>query len=329
VALAATGTMGALDDGAPLRIAGCGRVLSLVLPAGAATVSAPAGSVLRPDYLLLDSRAPAPPPGPAAGTAALAAGLTASGVPRGATVHARGSAWLVLGESYSRGWRAYCSGAAGGERSLGPPLPIDGYANGWVVTPRCPRVRFAFAPQHIADFGYLVSLLAAPILLALIALSRPRKALPPAPPRRLGEADRLVRPGWLGALAAGTVSTLVIGFLFALPIGPLAVPILRLGTTARRLYTLGGTLLLAVPVAYLVRAAPDLGGFNFDYPYNNLVGHWLAVAGICLIAGGCLLQLWPVKTRGHSPPRRPSVTPGAHGSRGAPSTPLGATQAPR
>ena len=142
-----------------------------------------------------------------------------------------------------------------------------------------------------------------------------------------------MRTSWVGALAAGAVATIVIGFLFALPIGPLAVPSLRRGTSPRRLLTIGGMLLLAVPVAYLIRAAPNEGGFNFDYAYDNLLGHWLAVAGICAIAAGCLLQLCPT-ARGPRPDpvdvgplasleRSPlAVTPGGRGSRSSKSTPL-------
>src|SRR5205085_10409008 len=43
--------------------------------------------------------------------------------------------WLVLGESQSRGWHAHV--VHGGD--LGPSQLVDGYANGWLVTP--PRDR--------------------------------------------------------------------------------------------------------------------------------------------------------------------------------------------
>ena len=39
--------------------------------------------------------------------------------------------WLVLGESLNAGWEA----TGPGGQSLGPPQLIDGYANGWYVTP--------------------------------------------------------------------------------------------------------------------------------------------------------------------------------------------------
>jgi hypothetical protein len=142
----------------------------------------------------------------------------------------------------------------------------------------------------------------------------------PVPPYR----DPLVRLSWLGALTVGTVATVVIGFLFALPIGPLAVPLMRRGTSPRRLFTLGGSLLFAVPVAYLIRSAPNAGGFDFGYAYDNLLGHWLAVAGVCVIAGGCLLQLM-IGARARRDPVNPPAAP-AHSEPREPE-PLGATAA--
>jgi hypothetical protein len=234
----------------------------------------------------------------------------------------------VLGESYSKGWRAYCGAGSGSERSLGTPLPIDGFANGWLVSPGCRHVRFQFAPQRTADIAYLVSLAALPILLAVLLVSALRSRGEAASPRLRGAravAEPFIQLSWLGALTAGAACSLVIGFLFALPIGPLAVPILRRGTTPRRLFGLGGALLLAIPVAYLIRSAPNAGGYDFSFAYDNLLGHWLGVAGMCAIFGGCVLELVPVSRRlappalrppdGQPPPAqrepRPLVAPGA------------------
>ena len=53
-----------------------------------------------------------------------------------------GPSWLVLGQSFSKGWEASCDG-----RSLGEPRPINGYANGWRAPADCRSVAFDFAPQ--------------------------------------------------------------------------------------------------------------------------------------------------------------------------------------
>jgi arabinofuranan 3-O-arabinosyltransferase len=306
IPMRAVGTVQALDRGSPLRIEGCGPVPFLSLPAGRSTILAPAGTVLRPDQLVLDSPAPAPLPSQPAGTASVAGGLSATGVPQGATVRTAGPGWLVLGESYSPGWRAACRGRNGLEHGLGAPTPIDGFANGWPITAGCTHATFTFAPQQTADAGYIVSLVALPVLVALLWFPRRRRrtAVPAAPPPdRPG--DVFYKPSWLTAISIGTASTIVIGFLFGLPLGPLAMPIVWRGTSPRRLFTLGGLLLLVVPVAYLIRAATNVGGYDFGFAYDNLVGHWIAVSGVCCIAGGCLLQL--LAARGPLPidPLRP------------------------
>ena len=38
--------------------------------------------------------------------------------------------WLVLGQSHNRGWHATIDG-----NDLGPPVVIDGFANGWLLPP--------------------------------------------------------------------------------------------------------------------------------------------------------------------------------------------------
>ncbi|MFL5822191.1 MAG: alpha-(1-_3)-arabinofuranosyltransferase family protein, partial [Solirubrobacteraceae bacterium] len=292
VALRVFGTVQQLDRNTPLRLAGCGPSSAVALPGGQSQITVPPGAVFRPDHLLLDSAAPVPlvSPRPPA-IARLEGPLPANDIPASATLPASGRGWLVLGESFSRGWRASCGGDAGGERSLGPPVPIDGYANGWALVSPCRHVSFRFAPQRTADIAYLVSLISIPIGLALVLLSRRRRSVPTPRLQRDHAPDRVVQLGWFDSIVVGAVATIVLGFLFAIPLGPLAVPILRRGTTPRWLFSVGGALLLAVPIAYLNSLPANPGGYDFHYAYDNLVGHWLAVGGICAIAAGSLLQL--------------------------------------
>jgi len=57
--------------------------------------------------------------------------------------------WLVLGQSYSVGWQAHLPGG----RSLGQPVLIDGFANGWWVPAGLVRsptvVTFSWVPQRV------------------------------------------------------------------------------------------------------------------------------------------------------------------------------------
>jgi hypothetical protein len=53
--------------------------------------------------------------------------------------------WLVLGQSYSKGWKATVNG-----RDLGSPQVLDGFGNAWLVRPHgrgAMAVTFTFTPQ--------------------------------------------------------------------------------------------------------------------------------------------------------------------------------------
>ena len=76
-------------------------------------------------------------------------------------------AWLVLGESYDRGWTATCDGHA-----LGAPVPLQGYANAWRVAPGCRSAAFRFGPDRLLLPFYLLSLLASLAFLGLVFARR-------------------------------------------------------------------------------------------------------------------------------------------------------------
>src|SRR5204863_300170 len=82
---------------------------------------------------------------------------------RRARLDLRAPATLVLGQSYSKGWRAFCDG-----RSLGEPRVVDGYANGWDAKPPCASVRFAFGPDRPVRIVQLFSGIACLLLLLLV-----------------------------------------------------------------------------------------------------------------------------------------------------------------
>lgn len=127
--------------------------------------------------------------------------------------------WLVLGQSYSDGWEATVDGEA-----LGTPQLVDGYANGWLITPEGTEaeVQLTFAPQGRVKVALAIS--AVGILACLVLLLR----------RPTGDGDRpsLVfeermgrgRPS--GVLAAGglglavmVASLLVIDVVAAVALG--------------------------------------------------------------------------------------------------------------
>ncbi len=101
----------------------------------------------------------------------------------------------MLGESINPGWHA----AVTGSRSLGPPVLIDGFANGWRLDPSVMgaadhngtvSVVLQWQPQKRVDIALIISVLAilACVLLALMPL-RGRRRTRKTQPLRVASAD--------------------------------------------------------------------------------------------------------------------------------------------
>lgn len=153
----ATSDLSVLDSGRPLAIRACGVGQTLTLPAGATEVRSPRGGLVRANLLRMTSPALLPLAAPSAAAAIRSPGESGTAWQRGVTLAPPGPSWLVLGESYSRGWGAWCRDRQGREHDLGAPVPIDGYANGWAIDSSCRGARFAFAPQRWATVSYIAS----------------------------------------------------------------------------------------------------------------------------------------------------------------------------
>ena len=119
--------------------------------------------------------------------------------------------WLVLGQSYNLGWSAKLDG-----RSLGDPVLIDGFANGWRIPPgEDQRVELEWTPQRLVGRSIWISVVV--ILLAVFIAFRGRRVIghltaarpdgPAQPTLRplpiIEETRRLPRGPWLSALVAG------------------------------------------------------------------------------------------------------------------------------
>ena len=180
-----SGTLQQLDSGRPLRLRGCRRV---ALPAGASTVSSPPGAVFRADHVRLASAAPRPLAA-AAASRVTDSGEGWNGSRDGVRLSLAGPAWLVLAESWSKGWHAYCAARDGDERDLGAPMAIDGFAVGWRAPAGCATARFEFRPQRLATGAYVLSAVAVVVML-LVLLALLAKGSDPQNPLR-GPADAL------------------------------------------------------------------------------------------------------------------------------------------
>ncbi len=185
--------------------------------------------------------------------------------------------WLVLGQSHNDGWALQLEGDA---EVSGPHL-VDGYANGFLVTPTEASfdATLRFVPQNRVEVALLVSLLGAIGALAL-ALSPSREVRPlPIP---LQEPLRRIRAfSWEGALprrsdavavgvGAGALAGLVVSPLAGLAIGVLA------GFATRRehwrpAFVVAPAVLLAVTGLYVL-----------GLQYRNEIGpglHWPSDTG--------------------------------------------------
>jgi hypothetical protein len=228
----------------------------------------------------------------------------------------RAPAWLVLGQSYDAGWRATCDG-----RDLGPPAPLQGWANGWPVERGCARAAFRYAPQRAVDVAYAVSAAGAAGLLALVLWPRRRRPAVARAPEDLPDPPAPVPVPARRALAVGVVAALACGLAFGLRagavLGPAAALVLWRAVTDRTLLRLAAVLLLAaVPAAYAVAAlVHEPGGNGTNYAVQRIAAHWLALGGLAALVVPLTRRLR------HALPRR--------GARGRRAGRTGRARAPR
>jgi hypothetical protein len=86
--------------------------------------------------------------------------------------------WLVLGQSHSEAWKATLSGGSGGDRSLGAPRLVNGYANGWLVDPGGAgtyEIRLRWTGQNLMWGAFAMSLLAILACIVVVVVTRRRR----------------------------------------------------------------------------------------------------------------------------------------------------------
>ena len=279
------GTIETLDAGRPLRARSCRGEVSM--GESLQRIRSLPGS-FSVDLLRMRSPAPRPAPSSGGGKVVDPGRLERSSVD-GVRVALDGPSWLVLGQSYNRGWEATCDG-----RSLGAPRVIEGYANGWPAPASCREVSFAFAPQAGVRTSYLISGVVCVLLVLFLVLGRllfggerprepSRAPLPDPAPRGMP---------LLRSLAIALVITVPLSLWFALRmglvIGPLVTFVLWRGVGPRILIA-GAALLLGVvvPLLYVVVGPDNDGGFSFGYSNSLLLAHWAAITAVFLLALSC------------------------------------------
>ncbi len=80
--------------------------------------------------------------------------------------------WLVLGESHNAGWAATADG-----HGLGPSQLVDGYANGWRVTPtgKPMTITVTWTPQRTATLALWISVLAGLVCIGIVIAASLRR----------------------------------------------------------------------------------------------------------------------------------------------------------
>ncbi len=312
IRLALSGRIAQFDAGSPLRAHSCGPAIAL--PAGRLTLRGQPGPLLV-DLLALGSAPPTPvavaATGGSAGTAGTAGtaggtvlrpGHVGNGSVTGVRVAAHGADWLVLGQSYDAGWQATCDG-----RSLGAPVPLQGYANAWTLDHGCTHLSFAYAPNRLmAGADLLSGVAAAAMLLGLAIIAVRRRRRPPSPPESDPPdlpAAGLPQPWSVGrALVAGVVAAGVLGFVFALRagvvLGPLLAYALWRGIPEGRLTRLAaGLLVVVVPAIYLIFPPGNEGGFDPNYAEVEIYAHFVGVLAVCALGLALLRVLADMRSR--------------------------------
>lgn len=119
--------------------------------------------------------------------------------------------WLVLGQSDNRGWSLDLDGA-----EVGPREVVDGYGNGWLVTPDAPgdlTGSLAWAPQRLIWVALGLSIVAVAICLFIVVLGRRRSEDDASAPAELVDpvaGHRALTPGVPGFAVAIGVATLLV-----------------------------------------------------------------------------------------------------------------------
>jgi len=205
--------------------------------------------------------------------------------------------WVVLGQSYSDGWRATTSEGT----DLGPPTLVNGFANGWRVDPAelgpDVTVDITWTPQRIVWVGIAISIIGVLICLWLILRTRPRGD-------RSGSvtAARLFDPRRADGPSPGLGGTAVLalgsGLLALAAVGPVAVaPVTVLvalaawlpwGPAVLRLAAFGS---FAAAVGYTVlRQWRNAFELDFAWPQWFEATHRVTLTAIVLLAAAVVVD---------------------------------------
>ncbi len=226
--------------------------------------------------------------------------------------------WVVLGQSWSTGFRATTSDG----RDLGEPTLINGYANGWLIDPAVDgadvTVDIVWAPQRLVWIGLALSGVAVALCLCLVAApmlrarrsrdaARRQMLYGPLPARPVAVAAWFVDGdvlAWPSAVAA-TLCAAVGGTVFGAPVIGLVLAVLTIAATRLRR---GQVALRAVVVGAFGAAVAYIVAKQLRYRYIadfDWVSRFEATHGWVLLAVFALMTATVIdglRARGSGPP---------------------------
>ncbi len=284
-----SGTVPELNNGRYLHLKSCGLGSAVRLAQGPNLLGFKSPTVFRADHVVLDG-APTKTPPPTLAPARI--------TPKG-YVHLVGRGWLVLGESYSKGWRAWCRGPKGSEQSLGEPTPIDGYANGWRINgDDCRYARFAFAPQLASNWALAFSLLALAVALCVVAVAVIRRT---GGRRGSGSEHPTIR--------RSTHSLTIFRSSIAISIArkPMSGTRQTDGSTPKTLsivFGLSAALILTGGVLTALHPTSPQG-ITYDYAIERVTAHWLVLTAMLIVIVGSIVAIIVLRRRQSHPTPEP------------------------
>ena len=217
--------------------------------------------------------------------------------------------WVTLGQSVNPGWKATVNG-----RDIGESRLVDGYANGWLVSPTkggVADITFTWVPQQTVNRALAVSVIAVVLCLVLVIVGSVRRR------RRRAESGVAVAPDSSAALdirpvlasplvATGTggwwrttIAVVLAGLLGALAVTPWVGVVLALAVLLVMLRPRWRALLTIVPIVALMVCGAYIAAkqwhshlpATFEWPTFfapvRTVG-WIAVV---FLAGDAIVEL--------------------------------------
>ncbi|MBL8775679.1 MAG: DUF3367 domain-containing protein [Acidimicrobiales bacterium] len=216
--------------------------------------------------------------------------------------------WLVLGQSWNPGWTASVTGDGGGD--LGESTLVNGYANGWLVTPSAEggdlSVRLEWTPQRAVWLAMALSGLGIVACLVLLVVD-PRRRRTVGAEAEADAADPGMRPTWssplagidrparlavaLGAAAAALVLTTAFSgpaWGVAAGLGALAALRWRWGLPLVRLGAVLGFAGAAgyITLSQVLRRYPA----DFDWPVRFDATNWPVLLSVALLVIATLVD---------------------------------------